>query len=380
MSKSADKTIEAEIFSVGVWNGEAFTRETLVEIAANFERFRGQIKPPLKFGHDDRQTLLGQKDGDPALGWVERLRVEGDRLLATFAQVPPVVFQAVRSGRYRRVSAEIYTHVRQGGQNLGKALKAVALLGADLPAVNNLKDLTAYMTAAPQNGLSLGDFTVFGLAVRRGRINPLSNKEDSMDATLPSSPVELELEDLRAYKARNEARELSRREDSRQEMEMRLRENFRVAADQARVFAEDSVRRGKLAPSLRDSLLGELTRWEEGAAPPGEAAVENSPAARFTGGAPLSVSWDWVRRLIDHVPVGLPRGEAAVSGFSQNSLGNEALSGEEENPSIRLSRLAAAKMVELNLTYGQAADYVLKTSPALAGAYRDFTLNAHLGG
>src|SRR3989304_8867047 len=63
------RAIEAEIFSAGTWNGETFTPEDLEEIARNFELLREVLSPPLKFGHDAEQTLLGQADGDPALGW-----------------------------------------------------------------------------------------------------------------------------------------------------------------------------------------------------------------------------------------------------------------------------------------------------------------------
>jgi hypothetical protein len=37
-------------------------------------------------------------------------------------------------------------------------------------------------------------------------------------------------------------------------------------------------------------------------------------------------------------------------------------------------------MAELNLSYSQAAEYVLRNDPELARAYRDFTLNQTLGG
>ena len=45
------------------------------------------------------------------------------------------------------------------------------------------------------------------------------------------------------------------------------------------------------------------------------------------------------------------------------------------NPSETLAQLASIKMVEMNLTYGQAAEYVLKFHPGLAKAFREFTLN-----
>ncbi|HEX7925947.1 MAG TPA: hypothetical protein VF678_00050, partial [bacterium] len=139
-------TLTAEIFSVGTWNGDTYTAADLREIAGNFARLRDEIRPPLKFGHDAGQTLTGQSDGDPALGWVSALWVDDDKLMATFTDVPAVVVEAVRAGRYRNVSAEVWHKLRHGDQTLTHVLKAVALLGADLPAVTNLRDLTAYLT------------------------------------------------------------------------------------------------------------------------------------------------------------------------------------------------------------------------------------------
>ena len=46
----------------------------------------------------------------------------------------------------------------------------------------------------------------------------------------------------------------------------------------------------------------------------------------------------------------------------------------KDTPSQELTRRASAAMVEQSLTYSQAAEYVLKTNPELAKAYREYTL------
>jgi hypothetical protein len=51
-----------------------------------------------------------------------------------------------------------------------------------------------------------------------------------------------------------------------------------------------------------------------------------------------------------------------------------------EDPQQQLTWLASRKMVELNLTFAQAAQYVLKINPELARAYRDYTLHPIQGG
>lgn len=343
--------IDAEIFSTGTWNDETFGREDLEEIVENFKRLRHRLKPPLKFGHDEHQTLLGQEDGDPALGWVERLRVVGDKLVATFAGVPEVVYRAIKAQRYKRVSAEIYFNLRSNGKRLGKALKAVALLGADLPAVTNLEDLSAFLTDRPHQDLQVGDSRIFTLRRVGAGVTPLIEEEHDMTEEASRQELETELETLRLYRAETEAADEAGHERTREQA-------FRASRQEAAVFCREQVRAGRLTPHLRDRLLAELDRQ----------------AQTFTAGAQLKVSLAWVRDFVRNSGTILPEGEVAFAA-------TEPASQEPgpENPSDALAQQASAKMTEMNLSYGQAAEYVLKTDPALAKAYRDYTLNPTLG-
>jgi hypothetical protein len=356
---SPTHTFDAEVFSAGTWNGDTYTEADLRELAANFERLRGEVKPPLKFGHDAGQTLTGQSDGDPALGWVEAVRVAGDKLIATFAGVPQVVMDAIHAGRYRRVSAEIWFNLRRGGQTFGKALKAVALLGADLPAVTNLQDLTAYLTGQP--AWQAERVLTFTGPLRAEPFTPVAHSvweqimTETPSAALPFKPLEAELEteleELRAYKVRQEAQ-------LQQEQRRRHEEAFRTARQAALAFCEAQVRAGKLAPALRDRVTREI----------------DAQAQHYSAAAGLRVPWSLVQALLGSdtaVPLG---SEAAFS------VEDPAADGGDGDPSARLAALANRKMVELNLGYSQAAQYVLKTNPGLARAYRDYTLNPNTGG
>ncbi len=69
--------------------------------------------------------------------------------------------------------------------------------------------------------------------------------------------------------------------------------------------------------------------------------------------------------------------ETVVQGFGLAWIAEKVT--ESDNPSDTLAELASAKMVEMNLTYGQAAEYVLKTNPSLAHAYREYTMNPNKG-
>lgn len=72
---------------------------------------------------------------------MSRIYREGEKLLADFVNLPTVVYDAIRSGLYRFVSVELLKNVQAGTREIPWVLDAVALLGADQPAVGTLKDL-----------------------------------------------------------------------------------------------------------------------------------------------------------------------------------------------------------------------------------------------
>jgi hypothetical protein len=136
-------TVEAEIFAAGTWNKTwKFSAQDLQEIAANFEALGDNHHVPLKFGHNDKQPMT---DGYPALGWVSKVWTAGDKLMARFDSVPTIVKKAFDAKLYRHVSVELDVDVEHRGKKYKYVLSAVALLGADIPAVNTLNDLKHYL-------------------------------------------------------------------------------------------------------------------------------------------------------------------------------------------------------------------------------------------
>jgi hypothetical protein len=136
------KTIKKEIFAVGKWNGMDFSVEDLKLIATAFHTLGDRHQVPLKMGHNNEQPMT---DGQPALGWVVDVYVEGDKLIGEFSDVPDLVSEAFDKKLYRNVSIELDFGVEYKGSYFPMVLSGVALLGADLPAVNTLDDLQAYM-------------------------------------------------------------------------------------------------------------------------------------------------------------------------------------------------------------------------------------------
>lgn len=130
----------AELMAVGTWNEITFTDASLDGIATSFDALGLSGRVPLKFGHNAEQPIT---DGQPALGWVSRVYREGTKLLADFTDMPTAVYELIRSGRYKFISVELLKNVLAGTRVLPWVLDAVALLGADQPAVGTLKDLQA---------------------------------------------------------------------------------------------------------------------------------------------------------------------------------------------------------------------------------------------
>ena len=97
------------------------------------------FEPPLKLGHNDEQTEL--KDGQPALGYIDKIYKVGTKLVADFKELPKKVYEAIKRGNYKRVSSEIYWNYKANGSTFNRVLKAVALLGAEVPAVTNLQSI-----------------------------------------------------------------------------------------------------------------------------------------------------------------------------------------------------------------------------------------------
>lgn len=145
-TKTPDKELETadipgvEIMAEGTWNGDEYTRDDLDAMVSAFDATRGKIDPPVKLGHDDGQKMA-QADGYPALGWVDRLYRKGSTLIADLRGVPKAVAKIITAGGYQKVSSEIYFDKEVDGVTHRRILKAISLLGGDMPAVKDIRSI-----------------------------------------------------------------------------------------------------------------------------------------------------------------------------------------------------------------------------------------------
>lgn len=127
-------TTTIEIFRVGTHTAmdgreHSFSREDLQAVADGYDA--AVFQAPLVIGHP--------RTNDPALGWVDALRMDGDVLLAEASQVEPAFAEAVNAGRYKRVSPWFYPPAGRTNPKKGAHyLRHVGFLGAAAPGCQGL--------------------------------------------------------------------------------------------------------------------------------------------------------------------------------------------------------------------------------------------------
>lgn len=94
-------------------------------------------RPAVRIGHIDPRF-----DGEPALGWVENLRRDGDTILGDLTGVPAKLAEVMRSA-FRRRSVELSEVETPSGKRYRRALRGLSLLGVKRPAVKGLADVLA---------------------------------------------------------------------------------------------------------------------------------------------------------------------------------------------------------------------------------------------
>lgn len=258
---------DREIFAVGKWNGLDFNEADLDDIAKNFKDLSENHKVPLKFGHNKEQKIT---DGQPAIGWVSRVYRSGKKLYADFAGVPKIVIDAVKNRLYRTVSIELLFGVDHKGKRFNHVLDAVALLGADQPAVNVLEDLATLL--ATRADFSGGRRVMFETVAGNRKTITSTTEEDEMDEKEVKKLIASAIEPLEAankkqgdeiasitkerddFKAKAEKAE--RVEKERVEKENKLKvENSRKAVVEV---LDEAVKDKRMTPALRETYSKQL--------------------------------------------------------------------------------------------------------------------------
>lgn len=120
-----------QLFKTGEHNGEKFTMNDLRQIVDAFDKVGYSV--PVKFGHVEEPGL-------PAFGWITRIWIDGKFLMGDM-EVQPFVYDQIKSTLYDSLSIEMFYDITRDGVTYPKALKAVALLGAETPGCAGIAPL-----------------------------------------------------------------------------------------------------------------------------------------------------------------------------------------------------------------------------------------------
>ena len=248
--------LNVEVFAVGIWNDIKVSLEMLHDMTANFNKLNSILDVPLKFGHNKEQSIT---DGEPALGWVDRVWVEGETLFAHFTDIPEIVYEAIKAKRYKNVSIEALFDVTHKGQKYGTVLTAVALLGADQPAVNTLSDLQTYMTSKNLDFTSHATFSK--KPIEKEVHSPMTPEEKAeMDRMVVENTALKKTNETQAGSIAKFTTETNELKANAKAIEKSGKEaEFTATKKTMTEDLESLVKAGTITPAKRDELVGGLT-------------------------------------------------------------------------------------------------------------------------
>lgn len=255
-----------EIFSCGTWNGDEYTIDDLQEMVTAFNETQKGVRPYIKLGHDEKQNLL-QEDGLPAAGWIEKLYIKGDKLVADIADIPKKIYDLIKTKAYRKVSCEIYWNLKIGEKLYKRFLGAVALLGTDMQGCMNLSDILGqYKALTTELPKIYSNCEKFNFEIKQEQItikkdegeNMPTEKELQLEAELKTFKSKAEASEQELAKAKQESEELKKFKADAEIATAKALKEAQEAKDQA--FITELEKENLCTPAMKpfvSSLIGE---------------------------------------------------------------------------------------------------------------------------
>jgi hypothetical protein len=254
--KNMSNELEArEIFRTGTWNGVPFSEADLDDIAANFDKFKDKHNVPLKLGHNEEQKVT---DGQPALGWVTRVYRDGKKLFADFSDVPSIVARAIKKRLYRNISIEVLFNVDNDGNRFNHVLDAVALLGADIPAVDSLQDLDALL--ATRTEFTGGRRVVFKVSEGDRKDEEFEMDKKEVEGMIATAVAPLEAANVKLAKENDDLKAKLKAKEDEDETREREAHTQKIAATRAEVksILDKAVEDNNMTPAIRETYSDQI--------------------------------------------------------------------------------------------------------------------------
>jgi hypothetical protein len=330
---------EQEVFSTGKWNGDDYTDADLDDMVTNFTELSEIVKPPVKLGHDTSKW----KDGLPALGWITGLRKEGSKLIAKFSDVPEIVYKAIKNKLYKRVSSEIYWNYKHAGKVFKRVFAGLALLGADTPAVTNLKDLEVFLS---QN-LDPGSFE-----------KVCSYTEDDFNNSKKGGP-NMDTAQIKVYEdqiaAEKKARETAEAEAKANAVKLAKFE----AAEAARKTAEAETKKANSKTEFNAFLDAEVKAFRM--TPACAEILKKDGAHVYTDDSGITITLATLKEYQAKVTPILDKKEFGEQGEGHND--------NNKDVQAEMNSKVAAYMTDKKVSYVDALTAVMDANPELADRY-----------
>ena len=320
-----------EIFAVGKWNGISFTESDLVAIASAFHELGDNMQVPLKLGHNKEQKVT---DGAPALGWARNIVFESGKLLADFIDVPDVMVDSIKKNLFKNVSIELDAGVQWKEKFFNYVLSGVAILGADIPAVNVLADLKTFLT---REQLCFKSKQLLTFNYQRG---------DDMDEL---EKARKELAELKQSNATLEAEKVTfTAEKDKLEAEAKT-VKFTADKKDIETSLDDLVKSEVIVPATREKFMAKINDADTDSR---DSAIES-----------VKFSIDTLKETMD---------VKSTQGKEQGKSGNANEEEEsDELPSVILCARAKKVALEHKVSFSVARKQVIDSDPVLGRAYMD---------
>ena len=388
-----------EIFKVGTWNGDQYTRSDLDEMVRNFKKVGFPV--PIKVGHKETS-------GSPAFGWIAHIRRVGDMLVADFKDLSKRLWQSIKDRQFDSVSSEVFWDLERDGKKFRRVLKAVALLGAETPAVSGLAPLRTVINSItpPEAGFDRVGTYSFNLSkeeVDMGKLEELEDRVEELQEELDTAKVAAaEAEEKAGSSAKGDAaKEAAVELKEAQEQVEKLEADLKTAQEETKRLVEDQSEEiaslKKQVDELTDSLgaMSETQRQErikkkvddvpipamrKFIQPLYELATSTAKTVKFTAKDDEGAKDTEVEVVLDAMVMYLRSDasklfrEFAESQNSERKEGDDPYQEFSGDPSVVADKRAREYMDKnTDVKYPDAVKHVLSQDDKLNQAYAGFT-------
>ncbi|OGI31337.1 MAG: hypothetical protein A2287_02785 [Candidatus Melainabacteria bacterium RIFOXYA12_FULL_32_12] len=235
-----------EVFRAGTYPQGVFSEGDVEALAKNYDpKF---CEAPITLDHEQR---------GPAYGWVSELKSENGRLKASFRDISSELKDYVLSGKYKKISIEIYRELE------GKKpyLKAVSFLGASIPQVKGMEPIEFKEGESEIYIFEIEDkadeFTTLKEIVKlQNQISEIESrvshmieqpdKDDKLSASLQEKVQQLAFQ-MKKFEAAEAARQKTEQELS--ELKLKIKKN------EFEQFLSEQINTGNLTLAQKDMSL-----------------------------------------------------------------------------------------------------------------------------